>query len=275
MRRWTLGIAAALSGAWVSTSVASVYTFESLSTGAIATQDNWTSYVGGAAVDTPSGTGNPSTRVFTASGATNIESFGSRINDGSFSIPAFTGSETAAVLQFDLRLTTSGNNQATFGVGYDVNGSGSVEAGIALKELSPVIGADYISGTPSFIVAINGGHFPFLAYPAFPSGFAAGDWIRVRLDMDLTANGGDGSGVLSAQNLTTSGAMTAITGPLNLSLLTSGPAPSLWNAMYAESYGGTANGGESDNLTVLVPEPASLGLLALGAVMIFPRKQHG
>ncbi|MCC7191659.1 MAG: PEP-CTERM sorting domain-containing protein [Phycisphaeraceae bacterium] len=270
MKRWALGIAAALSSAWVSTSVASVYTFESLSTGAIATQDNWTSYAGVASVGTPSGTGNPSTRVFVGSG---LESFGSRINNGSFSIPTFTGSETAAVLQFDFRLPTGGNRQATFGVGYDVNGSGSVQAGVALKELSPVIGADYYSGTPHFMVMINGGTF-FLSYTTFPSGFAVGDWIRVRLDMDLTANSGNGSGVLSAQNLTTSGAMTAITGPLNLSLLTSGPAPSLWNAMYAEAYGG-ASGGQSDNLTVLVPEPASLGLLALGAVMIFPRKRHG
>lgn len=248
-----------------------VYDFESLSAAAIAGQDNWTSYLGAAQVVTPSGAGNPSTRVFTASGAANIESFGSRINDGNFSIPTFTGSETATVLQFDLRLATTGNSQATMGVGRDIDSDGSIEASVISGsfEVNPVFGADVIGGVPHFMLTTNGGG-TLTGYVAFPTGFTAADWIRVRLDMDLTANSGDGSGSVSAQNLTTAGAMTPITGlqNLNLNLTTGGQAPSLWNGIYAESYGGDANGGESDNFTVLVPEPASAVLLAEGAGLL-------
>lgn len=112
----------------------------------------------------------------------------------------------------------------------------------------------------------------------FPSTVQAGDWLRFTLTMDFTANGGDGAGSFSYQDLTAGGADIAVAGLQNVNLkLSNLPAssmPSAWDSMYIRIDNGIGGVVGIDNLTTIVPEPATLSLAGLGLLVLIGRRRR-
>lgn len=177
-----------------------------------------------------------------------------RLNDAQFSFPTFSNAELQAFIQFDFRKPTpdSSGEASAFRVGRDANLDGHFS-------FSEGIGIRYQNGGFSFDTAVN------LSTPVYRNAINAGnfdDWFRLRLQMDFTANAGEGQGVLSYQNLTRGdGQFTTLTsGTLRLSNLVAGARPSDWNAFFIP----VQRGNESDNLVVgVIPEPARLAWVAM------------
>lgn len=159
----------------------------------------------------------------------------SRVNNETFSFSPFFGTETQAVMQFD----TTAEAVTGFGLGTDLDGNGLItpEAG----ELGPLFGAvrDYQRGVEQFAVVTA--NFGFLYATPLNSDErccnADSDWYRLQLRMDLTANGGAGSGSLYYMNLTRGDSgfqPVAELQNLDLGLDSLGPSagPESWNTMW-------------------------------------------
>ena len=247
-----------------STSVAVTYTFENLTVGNLVGQDNWALVGSGSSFQITGGVGTDSTLVFQNPGVS-AANFDIRQNNGMFSFGSFTGSETSAVLQFDVRVnSTPGENQNfAYYVG-DVNGAVSSSPQIQYGNTS--------SGTnPVFvIVGANSGTATTVSVPGTVN---FGDWVSVRLTMDFTANGGDGLGSLSFADLTQATGFTPVSGLQNVALGMQNPpvghgtvTPSAWDTLWLRSD--TASSATGDNLTVIVPEPGSSWLALAGGLFL-------
>ena len=251
---------------------AATYDFETLILGSITNQDNWKIVTRDPHITTPAGTSNTSTKVFVGSGSGGVEDIATRINNANFSFAPFAGTERDAILQLDLRLGPDSIVQSTTAFGHDNDANGT----IAVSEISRQFGGVYSPGigitVPSFIIYRPSG----FVLGAYPTGMIATDWVRAKLVMDLTANGGDGSGSVFALDLTRGDTIfTPVSGLQNINLqLTTGPAPTTWDGLFAETVGGTT-GGQLDNITALIPEPATIALLELGAMLLFLRRRRG
>jgi hypothetical protein len=100
-----------------------------------------------------------------------------------------------------------------------------------------------------------------------------GDWLRMRLEIDLAANGGNGLANAFYKDLTLGqGSFTPIPGLQNKSAnLLGQPAANkyFWDRMYLRG-GINVEDNQIDNLEVglvaNVPEPASVLLIAMGAI---------
>ncbi len=209
-----------------SVQAAATYTFESLTTGTdLAGQDNWVAVGFGSVSPTVGvGTGVNATKI--AQGKFGFAGIARRTNDANFSFPQFSGNETAAVSQFDVfdpTLTPFGNLGSYFAMGH---GSG----------IGPLVGFNAGTsagqgGTGSFDIreAQNGVNH----YAAFPASVNAGDWLRLTFTQNFTANGGDGAGSLSYQDLTTGTPLTPVAGLQNINLklsnMPAGTGPSTWD----------------------------------------------
>lgn len=163
----------------------------------------------------------------------------SRINDARWSFPSFSGTETAANFEADMRVGYWGGS---FGLAYDASGDGTIrgnqpgERGVRfLVGSNPNVGLRFYAADQTVTQVplassrpINGGH-----------------WIRVRVVMDLTANGGAGAGSLFVRNITTGEPdFTAVPGLQNLPLALNSSAvdatnPTLWNAVWLHFEGAT------------------------------------
>lgn len=224
-----------------------VYDFELLAEGNINGQDNWVEPVTNATViaDTTPENGTkvvrPVSTVQGQAGETQI----SRVNDVNFGYTPLTGN--TARMQFDI----TGDDNGVFALGRDLNGDGMLttddnEIGVPFgfweRQLA-VFTANSLN--------IRAGNV------AVADGEESTDWYRVRLDIDVTANGGDGAGSLSYLNL--SNGETAFKAPpelqdLDLRLLTSGaPDPALWDAMFLLLRIDATNIPKADNLIPNLP----------------------
>ncbi|MCB1278492.1 hypothetical protein [Prosthecobacter sp.] len=233
------------------------YNFESLTSGNnLAGQDNWTGLGGDAfIVSTGSGT-NTSTVVGTA-GSTG-SNFAGRSNDGTFSFGSLSG-VTSLTLGFDTRYVDGGNggvnNQSLF-----------------------YLNSSPIASTQSAFFGLNGNGLVINGSgPVLPGTLNFDDWISLQLVMDLTANGGDGSGSLFYKNLTDGDlGYSAVSGLQDINLnLTSGQDPTQWNRMMLRT--GLYEGNKIDNLyieTTAAPEPSRTLLAALGICGIILRRKR-
>jgi len=183
-------------------------------------QDNWIS--AGPIQPTPFGF-DGSTAIRNTDHSTTLAN---RYNDSQFSIPTFNSNMTDAVIQFD----------ATY-----------MEALIPERKLGFYLrseGGAYSMGT---IMQANGLFITDtsssdLDFRAVPGTFAPGEWIRLRLVIDFTAAGGNGSAVLYYRNLSDGETdFTAYVTNNNLNILGMGAAanPQLWTGLVArlDSFG--------------------------------------
>ena len=242
---------------------ASTYTFEGLSTGILQGQDNWTTNgqgtVSGVNVTAPLGSGNPSSRA--VEGDTTVLLY-QRVNNGNFAIPAL-GAGRHGIFQIDSRLSTDTLAYSTFGVGHDLNNDGFV----VVSELGFRLGTE--TGNAGVITVAR--HVGDELNATFASlGIGNQDWVRVRMDVDFDAFGGNAAGSVSYQDLTLGQTtFTPVSGLQNIFLgLTLAPAVSTWDALVVD----LRNAAQGDNLLVdSVPEPSTLLLLLGGGWLVWRR----
>jgi hypothetical protein len=207
---------------------ADVYTFESLAVNsAINGQDHWKDQPGqGDAIVSLDATGNGTkivrhfkTVIFDQS------AFITRTNDAGFNFVSFSGSETNAVIQFEV----NGEHAAMFALGHDRNSDGLLLS--TDGELGPSFG---VYGRNFRIQQAGLGT---ATETAFGSGNSGNDWYRLQLRLDFTADGGEGTGSLYYMNLTDGDTVfQAVAGltdlPLGLGGLHPDARPARWSAMW-------------------------------------------
>jgi hypothetical protein len=170
----------------------------------------------------------------------------SRLNDGAFSIPTFDGSETEAFIQADFGFGAWGNQ---FALGYDTNADSIIRRSTP-NEIGPrlSIGCFEQAG-----VSVTNAAGITTKVPVSNVNAGCTEWVRLRLVMDFTANGGQGSGDVYFKNLTNGDTcLQPVTGlqGINLGLNPgSGDAsdPVNWNGMWGHMEGAT---NELDNIRV-------------------------
>jgi hypothetical protein len=252
----TLALAVCL---WPWLAGAAVYTFDNLNPGQLSGsgtttggQDNWrtintnnSSYVvkAGTGSDTTLIAGNPGTD----NGSGSDVHINGRTNDGNFSFGNLTGA-TGLTLAFDTQvhnITSGAEEFINFGLGDATDAHGS--SGFAYFQIP--------GGQPSFAVGNPAGGGTSGSLPSTPTN----DWIRLSFMMDFTANGGQGTGTFTYQDLTLNpnGQPQTITSGFNLQ--GSGANASFWNTMWSRSD--FDSGVVLDNLTVIptfaIPEVRS------------------
>jgi len=170
----------------------------------------------------------------------------SRINDGAFAIPTFAGLVTEAFFQADFGVGHWGN---LFALGYDANTDSKIR-----KTTPNEIGPRLIIGSQSDVgVQVMDATGTITKVPLSNVSAFGGHWVRLRLVMDFTANGGQGSGDVYFQNLTNGDtSLQPVTGLQDINLgLTPGSGdasdPANWNGMWGHMEGAT---NELDNILV-------------------------
>jgi len=225
----------------------SVYTFEGLRNNDLAGQDGW-KYFAGQGVGVTPGAGSDTSNVAYApdlgGGAD------TRTNDANFSFQAFTGAETAAVLQYDVRIDPNTNYYNYFSdTGFAVGNR---------ADIGPTFGI-VGTGKPNAFY-IREAAFGNFYYGSLPPNVADGDWLRLRLTLNFTAHGGDGAGSLEYEDLTTGTSFTPIAAlqGIDLKLSNMSTGPSAWNEMYVRIEGpGLSADNLSPNVTTAAPLPSS------------------
>jgi hypothetical protein len=250
------------------------YTFEGLSAGNLIGQDNWlhanTGAATGAEAQVQAGTGFDGTTV-ARSNTGNVQV--RRGNDANFSIPTFTGTETI-YLQADFLFNGDLN---VFRIESDEANSNPFSS-------TPYFGfTGNLTTTAAFALRAghNGASTNVLLSAVAPE-IQAGDWVRMQMVLDMSANSGDGSASTYYQDLTLGQTgFTPIAGQQNIAaglLANAGPGGKYYyDGMYFR--GGVTNGGQQiDNLTVgVVPEPSAIALGAIGLAGMLGygwRKRH-
>lgn len=254
----------------------STYDFEGLTSNSnLAGQDNWvfrsTNYI--EVTEVVAGNGSNTTKVASQPITANANYSESRVNDGNFSYPAFSNTETQAIFEFDY-LDEKGT--AYFGVGYDGGDSsftlGEIALWFGVSNLNVELEQPSGVGADNYSVAfINRG----------VTG-NQGDWYTIRLEADFVAD----TGTFYYKNLTQNDPSFTLIGTATNLLVGSAPynsgptsLPATWNSMYLIMYGGGGNGPtQVDNLrlgTEEIPEPASVTLLAVSAVLLLKRSKDG
>jgi hypothetical protein len=227
-----------------------------------------------------------------ATATPSYDSINSRKNDASFSyaIPAgATFSVGARVLIASAAATavpqTAYTSRAVIGLGYDQNNDGDVR-GDAVNaenaEWGPLFGYETGSSGQWYVRPASLGTAVTFTAPS------TGVW-NVRLDIDPSANSGDGAGTLMIQQLidgngnAVADSFHAASASLtNVNLLlkrmnvvasggtANGPNPAFWNGIIARAAG---NGGIDDITITYTPEPASLAVMAGAAVIGLRRRR--
>jgi hypothetical protein len=257
---------------------ASLYTFENLTVDQnLIGQDNWihanTLATSGPEMKVRQGTGFNTSKVASPfSGNAQLV----RQNDANFSIPTFTGTEKIYI-QVDVKF---GLQQALFGLSAfqgatATNDSQSPTIGVARNFMLPP------SDTSMFF---NFRHFGAGAAPQdfIPIADVApeiqpGDWLTMRLEIDLAANGGNGLANAFYKDLTLGQTdFTPIPGLQNKSAnLLGQPAANkyFWDRMYLRG-GINVEDNSIDNLEVgIIPEPTSIGLFAMAFVALAAQRR--
>lgn len=230
---------------------ADTFTFDNLTNGGINGQDGWISIAGNPSV--MDGFGVDTTKI---------------VGGNEVAQHARSGVPTAAnssVLTFDANLQSSGQASSLFGLA-DPSGSNGIAFGLNVPGNGPNAGIfsfELFDRSTLF----NTDH---AIYVTMPGGTTA-DWYRLRLIIDYTANGGDGSGSLYAQDLTLGDTgFTPITGMQNINLgMTAANMVSYQPANETNLTIYVTGGGVADNLSTdaaATPEPNVCALLASGGL---------
>jgi hypothetical protein len=218
------------------------YDFESLIEGNINGQDNWFEVETNATVviDTTAVNGSkvvrPNPTVTGQAGDTEL----TRVNDASFSFAPLSATE--GQICYD----TTADDNSLFALGRD-----SVEDGM-LRVEDDEIGVPFGIWERQFIVLTGNSLIVRAGVADLGGDDLQTDWYRICLDIDFTANDGEGAGSLSSMNLSRGEtSLSAIDGlqDLDLRLLSNGaPDPAAWNAMYLLLRIDATNIPRADNL---------------------------
>ena len=257
---------------------AAIYTFENLTSGAaLIGQDNWVHFNTGATsgpeMNVLIGTGFNTSKVIAGnSGNAQV----GRANDANFSVPTFTGTEQV-YLEADFQL---GTQQANFAAAHIVPDAQAATS----RSMSPIFGWRPIGTPPNnpmnfMLRKANFGTETAVPVPDVAPEIVLGDWVRMRMEVNLAANGGDGSASLFYKDLTLGQtSFTPIPGLQNLvaGLLANNGNDYFWDGMYARS-GLSAGNNPMDNFEVGlisgIPEPSSIGLLAIALVALAAQRR--
>ena len=217
-------------------------------------QDNWTSigfrrdnpipgwYVG--VTQTLGFDGTPALR-FQRTGS-GVGADASRLNDGSFSIPDFNDADVG-FFQVDFGIGCWGED---FALAYDANSDGVIRK-TDPSEIGPRLRVG--NETRAQISVISADDVTTKVPLANANGAVGGDWVRLRLVMDFTANGGQGSGSVYYQNLAAGDtAFQPLAGLQNVNLgldphANNARNPAHWNAMWLHMEGAT---NQLDNIVI-------------------------
>jgi hypothetical protein len=265
--------------AFVVPAQAALYTFENLTSGAnLIGQDNWVHFNTGATSGSEAlvlfGTGSNTSKVFSPNQG-NVQV--GRANDANFSVPTFTGTEQV-YLEADMQF---GTQQANFAAAHVVPDSQAATS----RSMSPIIGWQPVGTPPNnpmhfSLRKANFGTTTVIGPIAdVAPEIVLGDWVRIRMELNLAANGGDGSASVFYKDLTQGQtSFTPIPGLQNLAagLLANNGNDYFWDGMYLRG-GISAGNNPMDNLEVgVIPEPTSVGLLAMAFVALAaPRRKKG
>jgi len=164
----------------------------------------------------------------------------SRVNDANFSFPTFTGTETNVKLEAEIRVAAEGGPHIA--LGGDVDGSGSLSGA---SEVGPWFG---IANNGQFYIR-NAGFGAENQTPVAGEGVAIDDWVRVRMVVDFTANGGSGSASLFYKDLTRGDAdFVPVAALQNIDInLSAAASPATWNGIITRTDGGL---GQYDNIVI-------------------------
>lgn len=238
--------------------------FENLSNGSLIGQDGWISLFNTPVVSP--GFGVDATKIVSVSG-TNAVAMRPR--------GVAPTAQNGSVLQFDANLGGNADSTALFGLAV-ADGTQSIAFGLNVPGNGPQAHAF------SFYLFDRSSQFAASHYvaAAIPAG-AEADWYRLQLAMDFTANGGDGKGSISAENLTLGETIfTPIAGLQDINLgLTAANVAALQPTDWTQSELYVASGGALDNLSAsaavaATPEPGAYALILAGGLSGFVLRRH-
>lgn len=249
MARSTALLAALALGCTASVAPAATMTFEDLTTGqALAGQGGWVdsdaSHYATVASTTPAHLG-AATNVVKGAGTRDMLSLDTDTPFG------WSATDTAAVVQADF---TPGSGIFSISVGKD---------GATGSNRGPTFG---FYGRDALLRRANPNNSNIQSLQETDG---SSDWYRLRLVIDFTANGGDGSADLLLQNLT-DGETTyrTVINDVDLDIqsrmVPAAQDPATWDSFFLDVQGDT---GMLDNVSVVIPEPASTSL-ALGGLLL-------
>lgn len=274
-----IGIFGSLAIAGAASAAPVTYNFDALTPGVMAVnatpggagnQDGW--YLDSATtisvpVAATAASGSPTTQVMTnAQGvaARAIKNFGTAF---------FTGTETNAQYSFTFQ-----KNTGTFAISMVLAGNGTAGAinGNALTQFGPRFGLGLSSASTFFISPKNSSGTWGTATTSTAQTMTVGNWYTVTAIFDFAANASDGLGSITLKDITANTAPVTIlsNAPLGLNASVTDTNPNQWNQVWfrADPAGAYAAGSiQISSFTVGVPEPATLGLMALGGMMIASR----
>ena len=163
----------------------------------------------------------------------------SRINDVNWSYTPFTGTETRAFFQADIKIGYWGGS---FGPAHDTNNNTTIRAAEPGERGVRFNVGSHANVQLQLIPATGTATVVPLASLGSVGG---GTWLRVRVVMDLTANAGTGLGYVHVQNMTAGQTwFTAVPGlqgiPLGLNpTATDATNPATWDAVWLHFEGAT------------------------------------
>lgn len=162
----------------------------------------------------------------------------SRINDSNWSFGSFFGNENSAFFEADVQVGFWGGS---FGLAYDANANGRVRGSEAGER-----GVFFTIGTQANVqLRLHAADGTTTTAQLGPLGIAGGNWVRVRVGMDLSAASGSGLGYVSVKNITAGDTRFTDVADLQGAPLNLTPGsmdardPSLWNAMWLHFEGAT------------------------------------
>ena len=255
---------------------APIYTFENLIAGAnLIGQDNWV-HANTLSTNSPEfkilfGSGSDTSKVATALVPQNAQA--ARQSDANFSIPTFTSLATI-YLEADFQV---GNGLAAFGLiqapgGNSFSATSPWMAVTSATSGTPAVTTHQFNFRPSFVP--GGGLQTNVQMGTAAPEIQTNDWIRLRMELDLTGQSGNGSANMFYKDLTLGQtSFTPIAGlqGMNAGILANSAANKyFWDSLFLRAS--ISDGTNSiDNLEVGiisagVPEPASIGMLMMALV---------
>lgn len=235
---------------------AATYTFENLTPdAAIVGQDGWIN-ASNTPANNPSkveaGVGVNTSQVLRFQTSAQNSTHLHRQNDANFSFTPFTGSETNLLFEFDVYFVAT-TSEPSFSV---IQFGQPLAAG---SNVAPFFGYTTYSypGSPGPSFMFRAARFGALSFTPIAGAAVANDWLRMRMELDLTANGGQGSANVFYKNLTNGDAdYTPIAAFQNLNAGISGGVSS-WDSLYVR-FDGPNTEKRGDNLTVGLTMPQTV-----------------